>query len=229
MGNRLVEQRQGVTHTAVGRAGQQSQRRRLEGDGFSLKDVGKMAGDGLGRHLLQIELQTAGKNRHRNFLGIGGRQDEFDVLGWLFQGLQHGVEGRIGQHVHFVDHVDLEAAPGRRIHRILEQLAHLIDPGIGGRIDLEKIYKTTRIDFLAGRTLPARSRRDAGFTIEGFGQDAGQGGLADTTGAGEEIRVVEPLLGEGMGQRTDHMLLADQGGKASRAPFARQNLIAHAE
>jgi hypothetical protein len=114
----------------------------------------EVAGDQRLRHLLEIELQAAGKHRHRNLLRVGGRQNEFDVLRRLFEGLQHGVEGRVREHVHFVDDIDLEAAAGRRIDGVLEQLPHLIDLGIGRRVDLEQVDETSRIDFLAAEQVP---------------------------------------------------------------------------
>ena len=43
---------------------------------------------------------------------FGGRQDKDGVGGRFFQGLQQGVEGRCGEHVDFVDDVDLDIRPG---------------------------------------------------------------------------------------------------------------------
>jgi hypothetical protein len=59
------------------------------------------------RHLLEVELQAARQHRDRDLLRVGGGDDELDVLGRLLEGLQHGVEGMPGEHVHFVDHVTL--------------------------------------------------------------------------------------------------------------------------
>jgi hypothetical protein len=104
------------------------------------------------RHLLEIELQAARQHGHRDFLRIGRRQDELDVLRRLFERLQHRVERRVREHVHFVDDIDLEATTRRRIDRVLEQLAHLVDLGIGRRIDFQQVDKAARIDFRASRT-----------------------------------------------------------------------------
>ncbi len=52
-----------------------------------------MRGYSLGRHIFKIKLQTARKHRHGNLLRVGCCQNEFDVFGRLFQGLEHGVEG----------------------------------------------------------------------------------------------------------------------------------------
>ena len=44
------------------------------------------------------------------FVGFGGAKDELHMLGRLFQRLQQGIERLLGEHVHFVDDVDLERA-----------------------------------------------------------------------------------------------------------------------
>jgi len=179
------------------------------------------------RHLLEVELQAARQNGHRNFLRVGGRQDELDVLRRLFERLQHGIERRSREHVHFVDDIDLEATTCRRVHRILEQLAHLVDLGVGRRVYFEQIDETPAVDFLARRTDAAGRGADAGLAIEGLGQDPGQRRLADATGTGKQIRVVQALGGQRVRQCPHHVLLANQAGKASWAPFARQDLVAH--
>jgi hypothetical protein len=70
------------------------------------------------------------------------------VLGRLFESLQHGVEGRVREHVHLVDHIDLETAARWRIDRILKELTHFIDLGIGRRVYLEQIHKAPAVDLL---------------------------------------------------------------------------------
>jgi hypothetical protein len=116
----------------------------------------------------------------------------------------------------------------RRINRVLEQLPHLIDTGIGRRIDLKQVNKAAAIDFLASRTNTAGRCRDSGLAIQRFGEDARQGRLADPPRTGKQIGVVQALLGERVRQRTDHMLLPNQRRKIARPPLARKNLITHA-
>ena len=119
VGDRLVEQRQGVAHRTVGGPRQVPQCGGLEGDRLGLEDALQMLDDVQRRHLLEIELQAARQHRHRNLLRIGGGQDEFDVFGRLFEGLQHRVEGMPGEHVYLVDHIDLVTALDRRIYRLV--------------------------------------------------------------------------------------------------------------
>ena len=186
-----------------------------------------MRADQRRRHLLQIELQAAGKHRHRNFLRISGRQNEFHMLGRLFQRFQHGVEGRIREHVHFVDHIDLEAAARRRIDGVFQQLAHFVDLGIGRGVNFQEIDKAPRIDLGTGRADTTGAGGDAFFAVEGFGQNPRQRGLADTARAGEQVGMMQALLRERVRQRPDNVLLPDQTFKGFWPPFARQDLIAH--
>ena len=127
----------------------------------------------------------------------------------------------------FVDHVDLEPAPGGRVHGVFEQLPHLVHLGIGGRIDFQEIDKAPPVDFLARRTATTGLRRHAGLTIQCFGKDAGNRRLAYASGPGEEIGVVKSILRQRMSQRPDNMILPHQGGEIARPPLAGENLITH--
>ena len=115
--------------------------------------------------------------------------------------------------MHFVDDVDLEAAAGRRIQRVFQQLAHVIDLRVRRRIELNQIDKTSRVDLGAGAAFAARRVGNAGFAIERLGDNARQRGLAHTARAGKQVGVMQPLLLERIGQRTHDMLLPDQFGK----------------
>src|SRR3546814_4085150 len=83
---------------------------------FLTKDFLQMRHNGFCRHLLQIELQTARQHGNGNLLWVGRGQDELDVRRRLFERFQHGIESMAGQHVDFVDHVDLEAAARSEEH-----------------------------------------------------------------------------------------------------------------
>ncbi|MNN87418.1 hypothetical protein D3C81_2049720 [compost metagenome] len=80
----------------------------------------------------------------------------------------------VGEHVHLVNHIDLEARIRRCVHRLLQQLRHFIDAAIGRGIHLYIVNETTGINRHAGFTHTARCRRDAAIAvgtdaIEGFG------------------------------------------------------------
>ncbi|MNS58949.1 hypothetical protein D3C72_918900 [compost metagenome] len=227
IGNGLIGQGQCVAHRTLGGLADQAQGRHFKGDFFVAQHRLQVPDDGVGRHLLQIELQAARQHRHRDLLRIGGGQDEFDVGGRLFQRLQHGVEGVAGQHVHFVDHVDLEAPRARRVHRLFEQLRHFLDAAVRGRIQLQVVNKAPGVDFRTSAADAARLGRDAGFTVERLGQNAGQRGLAHAPRAGKQPGMVQALGVERMSQRADHVILSHEGIERSRPPLAGQYQISH--
>src|SRR6202011_2523645 len=118
------------------------------------------------RQGLEVELQAAGKNSHRNFLRIRGRKDELHVLGRFLQRLQHRVERLLGEHVYFVDQINLVPPHGGRITRVVEDLAHVVDAGVRGGIELEQIDKATGVDVGTRRADSAGRRRHPLHAIE---------------------------------------------------------------
>ena len=80
----------------------------------------------------------------------------------------------------------------------------------------------------AGRALAAGGGTDPRLAIQGLGEDARQGGLADAPGPGKEIGVMEAILIEGIAQRPHHMGLTDHVREGAGSPLAGQYLIGHA-
>ena len=63
------------------------------------------------------------------------------------------------------------------------------------------------------------------FIIEGAGKDARRRGLADAAHPGQNISLVDSVEVEGVRQRPDHGLLADQILEARGAVFPGENTI----
>jgi len=215
IGNRLVRQRQRIAHRPARRLADQPQRAGFKRHLLSLQHMIQMTDDRFRRHLLQIELQATAQHGHGNLLRIRGGQNEFDVRRRLFQRLEHGVERVPGQHVDFVDHVDLEAARGRRIHRLFQQLGHFVNAAVGRRVELKVIDESPRIDLGAGPADTTRRWGDARLAIERLGQDPRQRRLAHTPRPGEQPGVMQPLRGERVRKRTYYVFLSDQRFKRS--------------
>jgi hypothetical protein len=120
----------------------------------------------------------------------------FTCGGRLFQRLQQRVEGVLGEHVHFVDDIDLVARRDGGIAYRLDDLAHVVDAGVGSGVHLDHVDVAALGDRLARLALPARVDRRAALpirpdAIERLGNEPRGGGLADTAHAGHQ---------EGMGQ-----------------------------
>ena len=228
----LIGERQGVAHGATSPPRDQTQSADLGGHALGLQHLLQVLQDRVGRHGPQVELQTAREHGHRHFLWVGGGQDEFQVLGGLFQGLEHGVERMPGEHVHLVDHEDLEAPLHRFVDGLFEQGLHILHAAVGSRVKFGVVHETPGIDVGAGLTHAARLGGDVAVaikaqTVERFGQDARDRGLAHTSGAGEQIGVVQALCGQGVGQGLDHVALPHHFGEVARAVFAGQDDVGH--
>ena len=230
MGDRLVEQRQRVAHRAFGDPGDQRQRLGLGGDAFGGADLAQMGDHPPGLDAPQIEADAARAHGDRHFLDLGGREQELDVLGRLLERLQQAIEGLLREHVHFVDDIDLGARRNRAIARVLDDLAHVVDAGMGGgvhldHVDVAQLHDRLAMDAELGHVdaRPVDLARQG--IVEGAGQDARRRRLADAAHAGQDIGLVDAAGGEGIGERAHHRLLADQVLEAHGPVFPRQHPI----
>ncbi len=162
----------------------------------------------------KVEALAARQDRRGDFLHLGGGKNELDVRRRLLERLEQRVERVLhiprGQHVDFVDDVDLVARPGRAILGILPQVAHVVDAVVARPVDL------LDVEILAGRNCPADfafAARRGGRPVDAvqrLGEDAGSAGLADAARPGEEIGVRHPAALDGVAERLRDRLLADQ-------------------
>ena len=109
MGDRLVEDRQAVARRALGRPGDHAERFGLDLHPFRLRNRGEVRGQLLRRDSPQVEALGARQHRHRHLTHFGRREQELHMLRRFLKCLEQGVESRLGQHVDFVDDVDLVA------------------------------------------------------------------------------------------------------------------------
>ncbi|MNF60076.1 hypothetical protein D3C84_416810 [compost metagenome] len=226
-GDGLVGEAHGVTHGAVGGAPEQPERVGLEGHVLGTKHVGQVFHHALRGHVLQGELQAAREDGDGQLLRVCGGQQELDVGRRLFEGLEQGVERVRGEHVHFVDQVDLVAAAAGRVLHVVEQLAGIFHLGAAGGVHFDQVDETALIDLPAHRTLATRRGADASLAVQALGKNTRDGGLAHAPRAGEEIGVVQALVVQGIDQGLQHMSLADHFAERARTPFTCKNLITH--
>ena len=163
--------------------------------------------DLLWRHVLQRKLQAPRQDGDRQLLWIGRRQQKLYMLRRLLQRLQQGVETVAGQHVHFVNQVDLEAAARRRVLHVVQQFAGIFYLGAAGRIDLNQVNETPLVNLTAGGALPARLGTYPPLTVQAFGKNTRDRGFTHTAGAGKQIGVVQPVVIQRVDQRLQHMRL----------------------
>jgi hypothetical protein len=79
------------------------------------------------------------------------------------------------------------------MHRF-QQLTHVVHPGAGGCIDFHHVDEAAFVNIYTARTLATRPGSDPGLTVQTFGQDTRDGGLADPACAGEKESMVDTIL-----------------------------------
>ena len=147
----------------------------------------------------EFELLGAGEDGDGDFVDVGGGEEENDVGGGFFEGLEEGVEGGFREHVDFVDDVDFVGAGGGGELGALEEVADVVDAGVGGGVDFDDV------DIVVFELV--------GEAVDFVGYDAGDGGFADAAGAGEEVGVGKLAGFDRGGEGDGDVVLADDAVK----------------
>ena len=134
-GQHLVEQRLRIAHAALAFARQQKEGAVADLDLLRRDDLAQPLHHRAQRNAAEVVTLAARLDGGGQLVRIGGGADELHVRRRLFERLQQRVERAGGEHVYFVDDVDLEAALGRLVAHVLDDLAHC-RPGVGGSVDL---------------------------------------------------------------------------------------------
>ena len=136
----LVEQADCIAHTAISLAGNQRCGVSRDLDLFLLGDVKQMFFDLLIADAAEIKALAARENSHRQLMRRCGGEDKNHMSRRLLQGFEDSIESVIGQHMHFVDDIDLIAFLGRSVFDPLAQITDLIDAAVGSAVDLDDIH-----------------------------------------------------------------------------------------
>ena len=163
-----------------------------------------------------------------DLVGFGGGEDEFHVLRRLLQGLEEGVKGGCGEYVDLIDVIDPEFPAGGGEADGFAELADFIDAVVRGTVDFEDIERAAFGDFDAEVVIGIEIRLRSAGAVEGLGEDAGGGGFPGAAGADEEVGVGEAVLGDGVAQRADDVVLAEDVIEGAGTVFPGEDLVAHA-
>ena len=235
MRDRLVEQRQRIARRTLGRARDQRQRLGLDGDALLGADSSQKGDQRAGVDPAQVKALAARAHRHRHLLDFRRRKEEFHMVRRLFERLQETVEGRLREHMHFVDDIDLGARHDRSVARALDDFAHVLDAGVRGGVHLDDVDMARFDDRLTmqaefahvdGRTRHGGAAIVRGqFIIEGARQNARGRRLSDAADARQNIGLMNAIEVEGVGKGSDHGLLADQIVETGWTIFAGEDAI----
>jgi len=168
----------------------------------------------------KVEPLAPAENRCRDLVRFRGGHEEKHMARRFLQGFEEGVEGLGGEHVDFIDDVNLEPALARAIPNGLTQLADVVDAAIGGSVNLDDVHGIALGDLPAIGALIARERGYSLFAVEASGKDSGNGGLADSPGAREQVRMGDALGLDGVAKNLGYVRLADDLIEGPRAPLS---------
>jgi len=88
---------------------------------------------------------------------------------------------------------------------VFPKFSNIVHAGIGSSVNLNDIDRIAPGDFHATWAGSAGVAGRALFTVKGFGQDARNGGFADSPHAGEDIGMGYPLAVDRIGERLHDM------------------------
>ena len=218
----LVQDGQRVTHRSPAGAHHEGDRRLVHVDALGPADLRQV-----------VRQQARGDEPERVVMGarpdgaddlfrFGGGEDELGVRRRLLDELEQRVEALRRHHVRLVDDVDLVAAGDRREVGTLAEVPRVVDTAVRGGVDLDDVdgAGAPAGEILAGLAHPAGRGGGALSAVEAAGQDAGRGGLPAAARPGEEVGVVDPVVGQRPLKGHRDVVLPDDVGEGVRAVAA---------
>ena len=223
----LLEDGERVAHRSVAGADDRVDRGLLDAAALRSDDAHDMRGDVLRVDAPEVEPLHTGEDRRQDLLRVRRRHREQHVTRRLLDELEQRVERGGRGHVDLVEDVDLATSRRRRELRALAQVTRVVDATVRGHVELDDVERRARRDRHARLAGPAGRRRRTVDAVDRLREDARDRGLARAARSGEEVRVVEPVLGDGVGERAHDRRLADDVGEGTGPVAAVQRLVRH--
>ncbi|MGX1270974.1 hypothetical protein RKD18_004168 [Streptomyces phaeoluteigriseus] len=226
----LVHDGHGVTHGAGAGAHDERQDSLLDRDVLLLAHLAEVLPQRARRHEPEGVVVGPGPDGADDLLGLGGGEDELQVLRRLLDDLEQRVETGRRDHVGLVDDVDLVTAARRPEEGLFPQVTGVVHTTVRSGVDLDDVDGTRAgaRQVLTGLALPAGGGGGALLAVQAAGQDARAGRLATSAGTAEQVRVIDPVVPQRLLQRVGDMLLPDDLGERLRAIAAVQRERRHA-
>ena len=170
---------------------------------------------------------AAREDRRDYLVQLGGQQYENNMTGRLFQGLEQRVVGLRRQHVRLIEDIHLVPTDGGGELDLLPELADIVYAAIGRRVHLDYIHRIPGDDSLAHVTLAAGVGCRPVLAVERRRQDPSGGRLAGPARPGQQIRMSDAVVGQGVLQRLGDVLLPDDVVKAPGAVLQTEGDVGH--
>ena len=151
---------------------------------------------------------------------FGRGEDEDGVCRWFFECLEEGVERRLRQHVHLVDDIDAVPSYLRGDTYLFGQRADVVHRIVRGGIQLMDVETASLVESAARFAFAAGLAPLRVEAVDGFGEDAGAGGLAHAPRAAEQVGMGELSACDGIPQRGGDVRLSDHRFESGRSVFS---------
>ena len=208
-------------------AGHQAECVRLDGHRFAVGDMGQPVVNDLAGQTAKVVTLAAGDDGGQDVVGFGGAEDEDDVRRRLFQCFQKRVGSLRGEHVRFVDDVDLALAFGGQEVDPVANIADFINAPVAGGVQFDDVQVAALVDGGARVALVARVALLGVGAVDGLGQHAGGGGFAGAPRPAEQVAMADSTLHDGLAQGVGNVFLTGQVAEPAGPPFAVVHLRGH--
>ena len=221
--NDLVENALCIPHRTVALARDGEQRGVIGLDLLERADVPQLRDDVVDGDAPEIVALAAGDDGGGKLVGFGGRENEERMRRRFLQRFQQGVEGALGQHVHFVDDVHLVFLPARHeTHRIADR-ADLLHPVVGSAVDLDDVDAASLGDLHAGVAAVAGLAVVRVRAVERLRENARGRGFPHAAWPREQVGVRDTSKPNRIQQRIDDVSLCDDFLECGRPVFPGSN------
>jgi hypothetical protein len=129
--------------------------------------------------------------------------------------------------VDLIDDIDFKLSSGGGVRDAFPKFLDAFNASVGGTVDFQDVEATTFLDLFADIVVWVEVSFWAFGAVEGFGEDAGGGGFSDAPGTDKEKGVGEATFGDGVGEGSDNMFLADKLRNGAGPVFAGENEVTH--
>ena len=210
-GDRLVEQREGVAHRAVGFLRDDVHGVLAHRNALFLSDGLHIAHHVVDADAVEVVGLAAREDGGQDLVLFGGGQDEDGVCRRFLERLEERVEGRLRKHMDLVDDIDAVAPDLRRDAHLVGQRTDVVDRVVGGGVELVDAVRAAFREGTARLALAARLQVRTGVAaVDGLGEDARRAGLAHAAGTAEEVGVRQLAALDRVLERPGDGLLAHQ-------------------
>ncbi len=227
IGDELLERAERVAERAVGVAGNETDGAGAHGQPLALGDAREHAADLLAGRPGEVEAVAAIDDGRRHLVRLGGGEHEDGLRRRLLERLQERVPCLRREHVRLIEDVDAPATAGRGRGNALAQLADVVDRVVRGGVHLDHVERGGALDREAALALPAGRDGRAVLAVQAGGEDLRERRLAGAARTDEQVGVVHLALRDGVAERADDVVLADDVVEGTRAVTAVERRGGH--